>query len=140
MAKNMIAKANDIIEKIDILIPVPLHKKRLIERKYNQSLLLCREITKRTNKKTIANFLFKIKHTKAQVKLNEKDRVSNLKKTFFVNEKYLKEIENYKNLNFAIIDDVVTTGTTINECTKALNNAGIKNVYSMTFAKTIKKF
>ena len=53
MAKTMVQSASDIIDKIDVIISVPLHKKRLIFRKYNQSLLLANEIGKITNKKVI---------------------------------------------------------------------------------------
>lgn len=139
MAKLMVNAAQDIIKDIDILIPIPLHKKRLIFRKYNQSLLLVEEIAKLTNKQVIYNFIYKNKHTVPQVKLKQKDRIENIKGKFSINENYLKEIDKYKNLNFAIIDDVVTTGSTIKECIKVLNKAGIKNVYVISFAKTFYK-
>lgn len=139
MAKNMFKASQDIINDIDILIPVPLHKKRLIFRKYNQALILANEIGKLSNKKVIYNFLIKRKHTTPQAKLKQTERVKNLKDKFCINPKYLKDISDYKNLNFAIIDDVMTTGSTINECIKILNKAGIKSVYAITFAKTVKK-
>ena len=136
MAKCMYNASIDILDNIDILIPVPLHKKRLIFRKYNQSLLLAKEIGKLSNKNVICDFLYKTKHTTPQVKLKSIDRKNNLKNKFAVKDKYLKEIEKYKNLNFAIVDDVLTTSSTVNECIKALNKIGIKNVYVITFAKT----
>lgn len=136
MAKTMLKTSQDIINDIDILIPVPLHKKRLIFRKYNQALLLANEIEKLSGKKVIYNFLMKKKHTTPQAKLKGVERAKNLKDKFCINPKYLKNIENYKNLNFAIIDDVMTTGSTINECVKVLNEKGIENVYAITFAKT----
>ena len=139
IAKTMLKASHDIINDIDILIPVPLHKRRLIFRKYNQSLFLALELGKISNKKVINDFLIKNKHTIPQSKLNKGDRLKNLKNKFSINEKYLKNINTYKNLNFAIIDDVMTTGSTINECVKTLNVVGIKNVYSITFAKTVKK-
>jgi len=136
LAKNMVNHSKDIIDKIDIFIPVPLHKKRLKFRKYNQSLLLANEIAKITNKKVLHNFLFKNENTKPQVTLKQKDRTKNLKNKFSINSKYLNNIKDFQNLNFAIVDDVMTTGSTINECTKELNKNGIKNVYAITFAKT----
>ena len=139
MAKCMVNASADIIDKIDIFIPIPLHKKRLIFRKYNQSLLLANEIAKLTNKNVIYNFLCKTKHTAPQATLKQSDRKSNLKNKFAFNEEYLDRISEFKNLNFAIIDDVMTTGSTINECIKVLNDVGIKNVYAMTFAKTVLK-
>jgi ComF family protein len=139
MAKNILRAGVDIIDDINIFIPVPLHLKRLRERKYNQSLLLCNELAKMTNKKVIADFLLKTKHTLPQVGLSETERETNLKNKFFVNQSYV--LADYKNFNFAIVDDVVTTGSTINECIKTLNDFGIKNVYALSFAKTtFKKF
>lgn len=137
IGKCMFRASADIIDNIDILIPIPLHKKRLIFRKYNQSLLLANEIAKLSNKKVIHDFLCKTKHTVPQASLKQADRKKNLKNKFIINKKYLKNIDVYKNLNFAIIDDVMTTGSTINECIKVLNKSGIKNVYSITFAKTV---
>lgn len=136
LAKSMINAAFDIIDNIDIFIPIPLHKKRLIMRKYNQSLILAETIAKITGKKLINDFLCKKKHTTPQAKLKQKDRIKNLKNIFAVKDKYSNNINEYKNLNFAIVDDVMTTGSTINECIKELNGAGIKNVYAITFAKT----
>lgn len=137
MAKSIVKASQDILNNIHILIPVPLHKKRLIFRKYNQSLLLADEISKLTNKLVIPDFLHKTKHTQPQAHLKQSERKLNLKDKFVLNKNYIKDIEKYKGLNFAIIDDVMTTGSTINECIKVLNKAGIKNVYSLTFAKTI---
>ena len=136
MAKYMINASYDIINDVDVLIPVPLHKRRLIYRKYNQSLLLANEIANKTDKIVINDFLIKIAHTTPQVKLRKKDRQNNLKNKFIVNPKYLNNIDKYKSYNFAIVDDVITTGSTINECVKAFNNVDIYNVYVMTFAKT----
>jgi ComF family protein len=139
MAKCMAKSAEDILENVDILIPVPLHKKRLVMRKYNQSKLLSDELAKITKKKTIYDFLYKNAHTIPQAKLKQNERMTNLKNKFSINPKYLKDLDKYKHLNFAIVDDVVTTGSTVNECTKTLNEAGIKNVYVISFAKTVRK-
>lgn len=136
MAKCMAKAASDILPDIDVLIPIPLHKRRLIYRKYNQSLLLANEIAKLSGKTVIRDFLYKTKHTAPQASLKQADRKSNLRDKFAINPKYLAQIEAYKNLNFAIVDDVITTGSTVNECVKVLNGAGIKNVYAISFAKT----
>jgi ComF family protein len=136
MAKSMVNASADIINNIDILIPVPIHKKRLRERKYNQSLLLCKEIAKMTNKIILDDFLLKKEHTKPQSLLPSSERTKNLKNKFMINEKYNKKL--FIGKSFCIVDDVMTTGSTINECVRTINKFGIKNVYSMTFAKTNK--
>jgi len=137
MAKCMVSAADDIFKDIDILIPTPLHKKRLIYRKYNQSLLLANEIARLTNKRVLYNFLYKTTHTTPQAHLKQLDRKSNLRNKFAINQEYLDVIGNYRNLNFAIIDDVITTGSTVNECIRAMNDVGINNVYAISFAKTL---
>ena len=139
MGKCMCRASSDIIDNIDILIPIPLHKKRLIYRKYNQSLLLANEIAKNSGKIVIHDFLYKIKYTVPQASLKQSERQTNLKNKFAINPKYLNDIEKYKNLGFAIVDDVITTGSTVNECIKILNKAGINKVYSISFAKTVIK-
>lgn len=139
MGKCMYMAAADIIEDINILIPIPLHKNRLIYRKYNQSLLLADEIAKNSGKIVLYDFLYKTKNTAPQATLKQSERHTNLKNKFAINPKYLKDIDKYKNLGFVIVDDVITTGSTISECIKVLNNAGIDKVYSISFAKTVIK-
>ena len=137
IAKTMLNVSQDILNNIDIFIPVPLHKKRLIYRKYNQSLLICNELAKYTNKIVLYDFLQKIKHTQPQTTLKYKKKKKNLKNKFVLNTKYLSNIDFYKQYNFAIIDDVITTESTINECIKVMNKYGIYNIYVITFLKSI---
>ena len=139
MSHKMVHASRDIIDNIDMLVVVPMHKKRLIFRKYNQALLLANEISKITLKPVINDFLIKTKHTTPQAKLKQKNRKTNVVNTFSINKKYLNDIDSYINIRFAIVDDVMTTGSTLNECTKALNKVGINNVYVITFAKTVMK-
>jgi len=133
----MLQASQDIIDNIDIFIPVPIHKKRLMERKYNQSQLLAEEMANKTGKKCIPDFLCKTKHTMPQARLERDQRLKNLSNKFAINQKYLNMLKQYRSMSFAIIDDVVTTGSTVSECTKTLNKAGIRNVYVIGFAKTV---
>ena len=77
----------------------------------------------------MADFLQKIKHTQPQTTLKYQERKKNLKNKFVLNTKYLSNIDFYKQYNFAIIDDVITTESTINECIKVMNKYGIYNKY-----------
>ena len=88
---------------IDVFIPVPLHKKRLIFRRYNQALFLAEEIAKLSNKTIIKDFLQRNEYTPPQSKLKRNERIVNLKNNFKINEKYLKAIDNYKNLNIRTV-------------------------------------
>lgn len=103
------------IANIDVLVPVPLHLKRLSERGFNQSLELAKFIGKKYNLPVI-EAVSRIKHTPQQIKLTKKERKINLKNAFSINEGSLNKIT-----SIAIIDDVITTGTTVNEIAKCLN-------------------
>lgn len=133
LSKFMVEKF--LLERLyaDIVIPVPLCKKRLKERGYNQSFLLAKEICK-TLGLPLHDNLIRVKETPSQTSLDFIERQKNLKDAFKVNNK--KEI---KDKSVLLIDDVFTTGATARECSIALKNAGAKSVYVLTIAHTIKK-
>ncbi|MFC1659478.1 double zinc ribbon domain-containing protein [Pseudomonadota bacterium] len=128
-----------IINTIDVIIPVPLHKKRLQERKYNQALLIAKELAKTTNKICIGDLLIRTINNCPQVGLVGKERLKNVKNIFTVNESYLndKNFERIKDKNVLLIDDVMTTGATLNNCTKALLKHKVNDVYVLTVARTV---
>jgi ComF family protein len=115
-----------------ILIPIPMHPKNLKERGYNQSELIVKDIEKIKTNKNFSfcyNALQKIKETPHQSKLkNKNERLKNLKDCFFADEKLVK------NKNIILIDDVITTGTTMSEATKALKKVGAKKVIGFSIA------
>ena len=128
-------KLKDIIySPIDYIICVPMAKSRLRKRGFNHSLLLARELSKLSNVIFIGDALIKVKNTKTQVGLNYGERKKNLKNSFMVKDKYIKI---FKDKNILIVDDVFTTGSTINECAKVLKvNGKVNKVVSITIAKT----
>ncbi len=117
------------IPRADSLIPVPLYKKRLRHREFNQSALLAKNIAKSLGVKVLLNCLVKIKDTMPQVGLSSRDRIKNIKKTFEVTNKKLIEGE-----NIILVDDVFTTGATVRECSKVLKRAGAEDIYVITLA------
>ena len=128
---------NNFSYKIDYVVSVPMHLNRLRKRGYNQSFLLANDLANLTNIDFIKDLLIKTKNTSRQVGLNVKERKTNLKGSFSIKDKY-KDI--IKNKNILIIDDVFTTGSTINECAKILKLEGkVNKVMSLTIAKTDKK-
>ncbi len=119
-----------------ILIPVPLSKKRLRERGFNQTALIIKEIEKinknrkALNFETNLNILQKIKETEHQARIKDRsERLKNLKGTFIVNNKY-----NIKGKNIVLVDDVITTGATLSEAKKVLIEAGARRIYAFTIA------
>ncbi len=115
----------------DILVPVPLHKIRLRERGYNQSELIAKGVSNATGIKVIKNLLVRTRNTETQTKLNLEERKENVKDAFFVNGKYKSFVIDKKVI---IVDDVITTGSTINECAKALAQAGASKVFALSVA------
>ena len=123
-------KAFDFIKKYDIIIPVPIHKKRLKTRGYNQSELIAKELTKRTKLIFLKDVLVKKINNNDQSTLNKKEREENAKNVY-----KLINSEKIKNKNVLIFDDIYTTGATINSCIKELENVGVKNIGILTLAK-----
>ena len=105
----------------------------LIKRRYNQSALLVTELAKLVNLPTDFKSLVKHKSTKPQVSFAGKARVKNIKDAFEV-----KYPQNVKDKRIVVIDDVQTTGSTLNECAKVLLKAGAKSVDFLTIARVCK--
>lgn len=118
---------------LDLLIPVPLHTRRLRERGFNQSLLLVRELSCRTGIPYRKSILQKKKSTIPQVNLSGVEREKELRGTFHVIGK-----EELSGLSVLLIDDVYTTGATVNECSKVLLREGAKRVDVLTLAHVLR--
>ena len=120
------------MEKYDIIVVVPISKKRKKERGYNQSELMLKELSNILNVKVYNNVLYKIKNTIPQSSLNKKQREENAKGVY-------KAINcnKIKNKKILLFDDIYTTGSTINECARILVQNGIhrKQIGALTIAK-----
>lgn len=116
----------------DIITFVPMSNKRKKERGFNQSEELAKEISKMVKIKVVP-LLVKVKEGEHQAKLNQSSRMKNLIDSFSVHPEFAKEV---KGKRILVIDDVFTTGTTLNECAKVLNKCKPEQVKTFTFAKT----
>lgn len=114
----------------DIIIPVPISKKRKKERGYNQSLLIARKISSKEKIKLGDKVISKVKNNNTQSKLNKEERAENVKNVYKITSN--KEIINK---NILLIDDIYTTGATLNECSRMLKKAGAKKIDVLTIAK-----
>jgi ComF family protein len=110
------------------LVPVPLHRKRLLERGFNQSELLCWHLNNLTGL-PIQLALKRIKNTLPQASLQGQDRLVNIKESFSC------ESEMVKNKKLLLIDDIFTTGATLNEGARVLKQVGVKEVWGLVAAK-----
>ena len=117
---------------IDLILPVPLHPSRLREREFNQSLLLADQLARHLSRPVLATNLRRIVGTSPQFALSRQERMRNLRQAFAVHKP-----DALVGHRLLLIDDVFTTGTTLNECAKALLKAGARSVSAVTLARTI---
>ena len=132
--KWMDQNSSALIQKNDILMPVPLHWRRLLKRKYNQSALLAQKLAKKYNKRYDPLTLKRTQSTPSQGHLSPKERLKNVKNAFKI-----KNTKKVKDKSILLIDDVFTTGATVNECAKILLKAGAKSVDILTLIKVAKE-
>lgn len=111
----------------DALFPIPVHRERYRKRGYNHAELLATELGKHCKVPVITDYLIRTKNTLPQKGLSDKERYDNLRHAFSVNGE-VQEL--YKNLKCVIIiDDIYTTGCTMNACSRVLREQGIRSVY-----------
>lgn len=117
----------------DVIVPVPLHQERLLERGYNQAELLGQVVADFYKRPLLTNCLKRSKSTSQQSLLSRQDRFKNIKNAFVVDQEQLQNT-NIENKNILLIDDVFTTGSTTNECARTLIKAGVAKVLVLTLA------
>lgn len=128
----MVQRASSFIERKEyqVIMPVPLHPKRLKERGFNQALSLAQVLGKHGDIPLDRYNLVRKRYTKSQVGLSERERRKNVRDAF--------SIVNKSKVNqkvILLVDDVYTSGTTVNECSKVLMNAGAQRVDVLTLAR-----
>ena len=133
-AKWISQNSSEIIKRNDVLIPVPLHRRRLIKRKYNQSALLAQKLAKKYGKIYDPLTLIRTKSTRSQGHLSPKKREKNVLGAFQV-----KRSQMVQGKSVLLIDDVFTTGATVNECSKILIKSGAKSVDVLTLIKVVRE-
>ena len=112
----------DVSNQAFVIVPVPLFKKREKKRHYNHMSLVAKEFSKLSGYKIQEDLIFRIKDTKPQYNLSMKARAKNMQNAFVVEKK------NYSNEKLLIIDDILTTGSTISEMIKTLNSSEINDI------------
>ena len=115
-----------------ILVPVPLSGKKKRRRGFNQSEEIGKAIAEATSLPLLSDVLIKIKDSKAQVGLDREQRIENIRNCFAVGNK--EKIERKK---IILLDDVYTTGSTMNECARILKESGAEEVVGLTVAREI---
>ncbi len=113
--------------KIDLIVPIPLHHLKKAEREYNQSIYIAKGINKVTGIKISAGLIKRKRYTESQTAMDIFEREENIRGAFISTKKLNGE-------NILIIDDVITTGSTIRECGRVLLNAGAGKIYAASAA------
>ena len=131
--KFLLRDYESMIADADMIIPVPLYITRLLKRKYNQAALLAKYLSKKVNVAYEPNILYRKRNTVSQGHMSRKERYDNVKGAFGI-----KSNKSVSGLKIILVDDVMTTGATINECTKILLKAGAEQVDVLTVARVIR--
>jgi ComF family protein len=116
----------------DVIIPVPLHPARLRTREFNQSLLLADQLGRHLSRPVSATNLVRTAATEPQTALSRQARLRNLRNAFTIRRPH-----DLAGKRILLVDDVFTTGTTLNECAKALRKSGSGQVFALTLARTV---
>lgn len=127
----MAEKAKKVLDarRFHMIVSVPLHKDRETERGYNQSFLISRELSRRTGIPEMSRLISRVKRTDSQSLLAKSERLRNIKDAFRVNDG-----GKIKGKSVILVDDIMTTGSTINECCRVLKEAGAEWVMGAVFA------
>lgn len=128
--REMANRLRDFINRVnpDGLVPVPLSNRRLRARGYNQAELLAKEIGRQTGIPVYTGLVRRVTDTRPQKELNAKERQNNLKKAFIIAQ------NDVKLSTVIIIDDIYTTGSTVNAVTQVLLQAGVRKIYYMALS------
>jgi ComF family protein len=116
----------------DLIVPVPLHQRRLRWRGFNQSALLARTLAAHTGRQVELRALARVRATPPQVGLGERQRRRNVARAFGV-----REPDRLRDRRVLLIDDVMTTGATVNECARVLRRAGAAQVDVVVLARAL---
>lgn len=125
-----------LIAQSDVIVPVPLHRKRLWSRRFNQSALLARALAKSCAITCLPAGLLRTRHTQPQKGLSRSARYKNVSGVFAINPHHVRDINGKRVL---LIDDVFTSGATLDACARALRGAGATQVDVLTLARVTRE-
>ena len=119
-----------LLDAAEVVMPVPLHRKRLRKRGYNQSYQICKGFA--VTDKILPGLVLRVKNTQTQTRLGRDERIANIQGAFQISGTSL-----VKDKKFLLIDDVVTTGATLNECARVLKENGAASVSALALAAPV---
>ena len=134
-ARLMASAAADLLSEADMIVPVPLHWRRLLARRFNQSALLAQVLGRETGIAAVPNLLVRRRHTPSQGGLNASARRRNVTGAFDIRQGL---VERARGARILLVDDVFTTGATVGACTAVLLRAGAVAVDVITLARVVR--
>lgn len=132
MAKWMVRAGADLVLPDALIVPVPLHRRRLMQRQFNQSAELARHLARQAGCRFMPGVLQRIRPTRQQVGLGASERVRNVQGAFRVPVQCEIDV---RGSHVILIDDVYTTGATLQACARALRRRGATKIDCLTFAR-----
>lgn len=123
----------DMLATTNLVVPVPLHWSRLWRRRYNQAAMLAKQVA--TKEQLCCDLLIRRRRTASQGQFARHGRIKNVRGAIIINKRYTKRLHG---ASIVLIDDVMTTGATLNECAKVLKSAGAARVDVLTLARVVR--
>jgi ComF family protein len=134
MAVWMLRAGSELIAEADMVVPVPLHRRRFLWRRFNQSAELGRAVAKATGLRFEPELVSRRRNTRQQVGLGRTERDDNVRGAFVVDKGAREAVRGRRIL---VIDDVYTTGATVSAVARSLKRAGARGVDVLTFARVL---
>jgi ComF family protein len=126
----------DLIAATDVIVPVPLHRWRLLKRRYNQAAVLANALARQCDIETLPNLLTRTRATPSQgAMISARARRRNVLGAFTV---YPALKPRLKGKRVLLVDDVMTTGATLEACARALKRAGATEIFALTLARVVR--
>jgi ComF family protein len=125
----------ELLTEADMVAPVPLHWTRLAWRRYNQSALLAHALARASGRACVPDLLRRVRRTPSQGEHGRAARRRNVRRAFAVSERYRSDVAGRR---IVLVDDVFTTGATVEECARALTDSGAIEVAVLTLARVVR--
>jgi ComF family protein len=129
-AELMFARGRGLVEACDVIVPVPIHRMRMLKRLYNQSALIAKFLSKMGHRPLAPGGLIRVRNSPSQGRMGFRDRRKNVSGAFA-----LRDPDAFVGRRVLLVDDVVTSGATLEECARVLRACGAARVFCLTFAK-----
>ncbi|WP_428667675.1 ComF family protein [Reyranella sp.] len=131
----MASAGSELLAEAELIAPVPLHWRRLFTRRYNQALLLARSVSRASSARLAPDLLRRARWTGSQAGLKAQERRTNVRRAFELHPRWAAAV---KDKTVLLVDDVLTTGATVEACTQALQRGGARHVDVLTLARVVR--